>query len=407
MLDIPALRRQFPALQRLRDGRAPVFLDGPGGTQVPQRVIDAMVDYLGSCNANHGGVFATSRESDAILHAAHQAIADLINAPSADEIIFGANMTTLTFHLSRALARTWKAGDEVVVTRLDHDANISPWLLAVRDAGANLRFVDIHPEDCTLDLEDLGRKLDSRTRLIAVACASNAVGTINDIPAISRMARKTGALLFVDAVHYAPHGPMDVQAWDCDFMACSAYKFFGPHVGALWARRELLETLPAYKVRPASDKLPDRWMTGTQNHEGLAGVVAAIDYLASLGQGRDRRQTLRSALAAIQEYERQLCARLLAALRDRPRFRIWGITDPSRLAWRVPTVSISMEDRTADEIAEHLAQRQIYVWNGNMYALELTERVGLGGRGGFLRIGLVHYNTADEIDRLVAALDEL
>jgi cysteine desulfurase family protein (TIGR01976 family) len=410
MLDVHALRRQFPALQRLRDGRRPIFLDGPGGTQVPQRVIDAMVDYLTRCNANHGGLFATSQDSDRILHAAHEAAADLLNAPSADEVIFGPNMTTLTLGLSRALARTWKPGDEVLVTRLDHDANVWPWALAARDAGAVVRTCDIHPEDCTLDLDDLRRQLTDRTRLVALACASNAVGTVNDFTSVIRLAHQAGALVFLDAVHYAPHAPLDVQAWDCDFLACSAYKFFGPHVGVLWGRRHLLESLPAYKLRPVPDGLPDRWMTGTQNHEGLAGVAAAIEYLRELvpaADGAAPRDRLRAGMAAIQAYEAQLGQRLLDGLARQPRFTVWGITAPGRLAWRVPTVSITLADRPAGAIAEHLAARQIYTWNGNMYALGLTERLGLEERGGFLRLGVVHYNTAEEIGRLLAALDEI
>src|SRR5947209_1719737 len=280
MFDVHSLRQQFPALHRTIDGQTPLFLDGPGGTQVPQRVIDAVVHYLGTCNANHGGGFATSRESDRLLHAAHVAVADLLNAPSPDEIIFGANMTTLTLHLSRAVGKTLRPGDEVIVTRLDHDANVTPWVLAARDAGAVVRTCDIHPEDCTLDLDNLRRLLGPRTRLVALGCASNAVGTINDVRTVTRWAHEVGARVFLDAVHYAPHGPIDVQAWDCDFLACSVYKFFGPHVGVLWGRRRLLEELPAYKLRPVPDDLPGRWMTGTQNHEGLAGVAAAVDYLA-------------------------------------------------------------------------------------------------------------------------------
>src|SRR5208282_709350 len=283
MFDVTATRQQFPALQMRRDGMLPVFLDGPGGTQVPQRVIDAMVSYLTSCNANHGGVFATSQESDRIIQGAHEAAADLLNAPSASEIVFGQNMTTLTMHLSRAIGRTLCPGDEVIVTRLDHDANVSPWVLAACDAGATLRRVDIHPEDCTLNLDDLRRQLGPRTRMVAVSCASNAVGTINDVRRICRWVHEVGGLVFVDAVHFAPHGPIDVQELECDFLACSAYKFFGPHVGILWGRAELLESLPCYKVRPSPMELPGKWMTGTQNHEGLAGVDAAVGYLAVLG----------------------------------------------------------------------------------------------------------------------------
>ncbi|MHB1424247.1 MAG: cysteine desulfurase-like protein [Gemmataceae bacterium] len=465
MIDVNECRRRFAALNRQVNGKRAVFLDGPGGTQVPQCVLDAMIRYLTTCNANQGGVFTTSHESDAILHEAHQAAADLLNAPSAVEIVFGANMTTLTFHLSRAFGRTLHRGDEVLVTRLDHDANVSPWVLAARDAGAVARFVDIHTKDCSLDLDDLRRQLTPRVRLVAVTCASNIVGTVNDVRLIIRLAHEAGALVYLDAVHYAPHRLIDVQDWDCDFLACSAYKFFGPHIGILWGKQEHLRALPAYKVRPATEDLPGRWMTGTQNHEGMAGVTAAIDYLASIdppltptlspsggegkelsptlspsggegkelsptlsprgregkelsptlslggGEGRvrgaSRRDRLVRAFTAIQDYERTLSERLLDGLASRPRFRVWGITRRDRLGERVPTVSITAVDRTPSQIAEHLAKREIYTWNGNMYALELTERLGLEERGGVLRLGLVHYNTAEEIDRLLQALDEL
>ena len=398
---VEQLRSQFPSLQCRASGQAPVFLDGPGGTQVPQRVIDAIVHYLSSCNANHGGAFATSQESDRIVRSAHEAVAALLNAPSPDEIVFGQNMTSMTFHLARSLARTLRPGDEVLVTRLDHDANVRPWVLAARDAGATARFIDIHPEDCTLDLDDLRRQLSERTRLLAVTAASNVVGTLNDIPARVRLAHEVGAKVFVDAVHYAPHGPIDVQAWGCDFLACSAYKFFGPHVGVLWGKRRWLDELEPYKVRPAADTIPDRWMTGTQNHEGLAGVAAAVAYLAGIAGG------LRPSMLAVQAYERELAGRLLAGLAERTRFKVWGITEPSRLDQRVPTISITAADRSPTDIARHLAERDFYVWNGNMYALELSERLGLEDRGGLLRIGLVHYNTAEEVERLLRALDEL
>jgi cysteine desulfurase family protein (TIGR01976 family) len=413
MFDVHALRQQLPSLNRVRGAaaRLPVFLDGPGGTQVPQQVIDAMVNYLTNCNANQGGVFTTSRESDAILLQAHQAAADLLNAPSADEIIFGANMTSLTFHLSRAFGRTLRPGDEVLVTRLDHDANVSPWVLAARDAGAIARFVDIHPEDCTLDLDDLRRQLTPRVRLVALTCASNLVGTVNDVRLVTRLAHEVGALVFLDAVHYAPHRLIDVQDWGCDFLACSAYKFFGPHVGILWGKREHLRNLPAYKLRPATDDLPGRWMTGTQNHEGLAGVAAAIDYLASIGSATHdhgtRRQQLSHSLRLIEEYEQTLSERLLDGLASRPRFHVWGITRREHRGKRVPTIAITTVDRTPHQVAEHLASREIYVWHGNMYALELTERLKLEESGGLVRLGLVHYNTSDEIDQVLQALDEL
>jgi cysteine desulfurase family protein (TIGR01976 family) len=418
MFDVTTLRREFPALEASAGRQQPIFLDGPGGTQVPKRVIDAMVRYLTVCNANHGGAFPTSRESDRIIRDARESAADLVNAPSADEVVFGANMTTLTLHLSRAIGRTLRAGDEVIVTRLDHDANVTPWVLAARDAGATVRCVDVRPDDCTLDLDDLRQQLGPRTRLVAVACASNAVGTINDVRALSRWAHEAGAWLFLDAVHYAPHGPIDVQEWGCDFLACSAYKFFGPHVGILWGKRELLDQLPAYKLRPVPDDLPDRWQTGTQNHEGLAGLAAAVSYLSEVGvrhpsfQGdfpgfEGRRLLLHAGMAAIASYEKTLSARLLGGLAQRPRIKVWGITSEARLGQRVPTISVTMAGLSPEQIAERLGASGIYVWHGNMYALGLSERLGLESQGGFLRIGLVHYNTEAEIDRLLALLDEL
>jgi cysteine desulfurase family protein (TIGR01976 family) len=407
-----AQREQFPALHQEIAGRIPIFLDGPAGTQVPRRVIEAMVHYLSTCNANAGGVFATSVRSDALIAQSHQAVADLLNAPSPEEIIFGPNMTTLTFHLSRSFARILRPGDRLLVTRMDHDANIRPWMLAAREAGAEVGFVDIHPQDCTLDLEDLKRQLGPEVKLVAATCASNATGTLNDVQTICGLAHDVGARVFLDAVHHAPHGLMDVQQWGCDFLACSAYKFFGPHVGILWGKRALLEELPVDKVRPAPEELPHRWMTGTPNHEGLAGVTAAIDYLADLlsgppGQQPSRRERLRESMKAIREYETLLVGKLLAGLADRPGFRVWGISDPARLGERVPTVVITSEQHTPEAIARHLAQRQIFVWHGHVYAMELAERLGVLAKGGFVRLGLVHYNLPEEVDRVLAALDEL
>jgi cysteine desulfurase family protein (TIGR01976 family) len=410
MLDVGSLRQQFPALHVPRNGRTPIFLDGPAGTQVPQRVIDAISGYLIHANANHGGAFATSRESDRILDDAHRAMADFLNAPAAEEIVFGQNMTTLTLHLSRSLGKSWRPGDEILVTRLDHDANVSPWVLAARDAGATVRFIDVHTEDCTLDLDSFRAQLNERTKLVAVGLASNVAGTINDVPRITREAKRAGALVFVDAVHFAPHGPIDVAALGCDFLACSAYKFFGPHVGILWGRRELLEGLPAYKVRPASDDLPGKWMTGTQNHEGIAGVAACVEYLADIGRGvgaLGRRIAIRAAMTAIREYECGLARRLLAGLAARPRFTVWGIRDLNRLAERVPTVIVTDRHLSPRRIAEFLAEREIYAWHGNNYAQEISERLGLEASGGFVRLGLVHINTEAEIDATLAALDAL
>jgi cysteine desulfurase family protein (TIGR01976 family) len=408
--DVAACRRQFPALAREFQGQPAVYFDGPAGSQTPRRVMDAMVAYMSERNANHGGLFPTSRESDAMLDDARAASADLVGAKNPREIVFGANMTTLTFALSRALARTWKPGDEILVSRLDHDANFTPWVLAARDAGATVQYVDVRAEDCTLDLDDLKSKLSPRTRLVAVGCASNAVGTVNPVAQITALAHKVGALVFLDAVHYAPHRLMDVAGWGCDFLACSAYKFFGPHVGVLWGREELLASLPAYKVRPAADEVPDRWMTGTQNHEGIAGALAAIEYLAELGggaeQGLSRRQALIAAFTKINAHETQLSEQMLAGLARLPEIRVWGITDPQRLADRVPTFGVGHARLTATEIAERLGKQGIFVWHGNFYALPLTEALGLEPAG-LVRIGMLHYNTSDEIDRLLAALAKL
>lgn len=404
-------RSQFPALRREIDGRPIVYFDGPAGTQVPQCVIEAVSHYYAHNNANHDGLFPTARDSDAMLAEAHRAMADLLGAEDPDTVYFGPNMTTLTFALSRALARTWRAGDEVVVTRLDHDANVTPWVLAARDAGATVRYVDFHAEDCTLDIEDFRSKITDRTRLVAVGCASNSVGSVNPVADICRWARDAGALSFLDAVHFAPHALVDVAAFGCDFLACSAYKFFGPHVGAMWGRRELLEELSAYKVRPAPDSLPGKWMTGTQNHEGIAGVLAAVDYLADIGRQHaadrslDRRSALREAYTVIGGYERQLVAQLIAGLAELRDIRIWGITDPSQFSERLPTLSITHATKRPVDLAEYLGQCGICVWQGNYYALQLTETLGLEPDG-MVRIGLVHYNTTEEVDRILAALAE-
>jgi cysteine desulfurase family protein (TIGR01976 family) len=411
VLPVDWCRAQFPALARQVAGQPAIFFDGPAGSQVPECVIEAIGAYLRTRNANHGGLFATSRESDALLETAHQALADLFGAADPTGVVFGANMTTLTFSLSRALARTWQAGDEIIVTRLDHDANVTPWVLAARDAGATVHHLAIHPQDCTLDLDDLRRKLSPRTRLVAVGAASNAVGTINPVAEICRLAHAVGAEVYIDAVHAAPHLLPDVAAWDCDWLVASAYKFFGPHVGVLWGRTDRLAQLEAYKLRPAPDSLPDKWMTGTQNHECIAGALAAVEYLAALGRELDsraagRRQALSAAYTAIGEYERQLAARLLGGLSGLSRVQVFGIADPVRLAERVPTFGIRHPRLKPAALAERLADRGIFVWHGNFYALPLTEALGLEPEG-LVRIGLLHYNTITEIDRLLSALSEL
>ncbi len=409
VFDLTWIRAQFPALAQEVNGHPAVFFDGPGGTQVPQRVIDAVADYLIHHNANTHGAFATSRRTDETIDAARAAMADLLGC-AADEVVFGPNMTTLTFAISRAFGRDIRPGDEIVLTRLDHDANVAPWK-ALEAQGAVIRMVDIDTEECTLDMADMARAIGPRTKLVAVGYASNAVGTINDVATITRMAHAVGALVYIDAVHYAPHGPIDVQALDCDFLACSPYKFFAPHMGALYGKREHLARLRPYKVRPASDDIPDRWETGTKNHEGLAGVTAAIEYLAELGQrikpAATRRAALVQAMEAIKAYERGLSERLIAGLLAIPGLTFYGISDPARFDMRTPTVAVRLAGRTPRELAEALGRRGIFCWDGNYYAINLTERLGVEADGGMLRIGLVHYNTAEEIDRLLEALNEL
>jgi len=385
-----------------------VFFDGPAGSQVPQCVVDAVVKYLIETNANHEGLFATARESDALLHDAHGAVADFVGSKDPDCTIFGANMTSLTFALSRSLGSTWSVGDDVIVSNLDHDANVTPWVLAARDAGATVHRIGIDTNDCTLVLDDLRSKLSSRTKLVAVCCASNAVGTITPFREIIGMAHEVGAKVFLDAVHYAPHARMAVDEWGCDFAACSAYKFFGPHVGVLWGKRAWLEQLPAYKVRPASDELPGRWMTGTQNHEGIAGTLACIEYLARLGRtvapnATDRRAALDAAYAAIGAYERSLAVRFVEAVRNIPTVKVWGITDPERFTERAPTFSITHDRYSPSELAATLGEQGIFVWNGNYYALPLTEALGVEPEG-MVRIGFLHYNTVDEVERIVETL---
>lgn len=417
MTDFSVLRHHFPALSMKVNGKHLTFFDNPGGTQVPQAVIDAMTGYLAYRNANTHGAFPTSLRTDATIEAAREAMADLLNAASPREIIYGPNMTTLTFALSRALGRTWQPGDEIIVTNLDHDANIAPWV-ALEERGLVIRRCDIHLEDCTLDMEQMQRLINAKTRLVAVGYASNAVGTINDVARIAGWARAAGALTFIDAVQYAPHGPIDVQSLGCDFLACSAYKFFGPHQGVLYGRLDLLASLPAYKVRPASDQAPDKFETGTKSHEAMTGTTAAVDYLAAIGRTfgadyeagyaefRERRLYLKSGLAAIAAYERQLGAHLIAGLHRIPGLRIYGITDPSQFDRRVPTVSFTLHGHTSREIARHLGEVNICTWDGNYYALALAERLGLAEQG-MLRVGLAHYNTVDEIDQLLAELEQM
>ncbi len=414
-LDPTRIRVQFPSLDR-----PAIFFDNPGGTQIALQSAERIQRYLMECNANHDGAFKTSRDSDAMLDQAHQAMADMLNAASKDEIVFGANMTTLTLNLSRALARTFNPGDEIVVTRLDHDANISPWLLVAEDRGCKITWVDFDVEDCTLQPDDFTRALERKPKLVAFGYASNAVGTINPVHRFTRMAQDAGALVYVDAVQYAPHGPIDVQDIGCDFLVCSAYKFFGPHVGVLYGRYDLLDGLTAYKVRPAPARPPGKFETGTQNHEGIAGVLGATEYLAWVGdtfggEGEAWREAgfagqklaVHKGLAAIRSYEFELSRALIEAIESVPGTRIYGITDLKRLDQRVPTVSFRLEGKHPRAIAEALDKEGIYVWDGNYYALAVTDRLGIEASGGMVRVGAAHYNTLDEVARLGDALRKI
>jgi len=407
--DVVWVREQFPSLKLQVNGRAAAFLDGPAGTQVPKQVMDAVQNYFLSANANTYGAFETSRRNDEMIRSARAAMADFFNCDWS-EVAFGQNMTTITFALTRAIGRELKPGDEIVVTTLDHDANVAPWR-ALEEKGVVIRQVDIREEDCTLDLEDLRRKITAKTKVVAVGYASNMVGTINPVTEITKLAHAAGALMFIDAVHYAPHGFIDVKALDCDFLVCSPYKFFGPHMGTLYGKREHLQRFTPYKVRPATDTSPECWETGTQVQELIAGIAAAVDYIADLGRHCDptaktRREALQAAYRATVPYERTLLSKLLEGLQAIPGVRVYGITDPKRFGERCATLSLRMSDHHPTEIAKFLGDRGIFTWDGNFYAMNLSERLGVESKGGVLRIGLVHYNTADEVDRLLAALHE-
>jgi len=409
-LDLTRVRSQFPSLSQTVAGQPAVFLDGPGGTQVPQRVIDAISDYLKNSNANTCGAYATSRRTDAVIAGARAAMADFF-ACDPDEVVFGPNMTTLTFALSRSLGRELGPGDEILLTHLDHDANVSPWR-ALEERGVTIRFVDVNQEDCTLNMADLAQKLNSRTRVVAVGYASNAVGTINDVREIVRLAHQKGALAYIDAVHYAPHGPIDVRALDCDFLVCSSYKFFGPHMGILYGKREHLQRLQPYKLRANTNAVPNRWEWGTLNHECIAGIAACVEYLADLGRQVDpsvstRRAALLAAYSAIQQHERGLVEMLIGGLLALPGLKFYGISDVAKLDRRCPTVAVRITGHTPLDLATRLGERGIFTWDGNYYALNLTERLDVEKDGGFLRIGLAHYNTAAEVQRLLQGLREI
>lgn len=395
------VRPHFPALTREVNGAPAAYFDGPAGSQVPQAVIDAVTDYLAFRNANTEGVFLTSVETDEVIETARRRMADFVGAASPREIVFGQNMTTLTFALSRALRQEWNAGDELVVTDLDHQANIAPWVRAAEEVGMTVRVVPFDTESCTLDMEALAAAIGPRTRLVAIGYASNALGTINDVRRVAELARAAGALSFVDAVHFAPHGVTDVQRIGCDFLACSAYKFFGPHVGILWGRDELLEGLRPFKVPPAPERGPERWETGTLSHEGIAGTAAAVEWIASLappGAGDGWRARMVAGMKAIEESEAPLFQELLAGIRSVPGARVFAAPAGHP---RTPTLAFTLQNASPLEIAQALAAEGIFVWNGDFYASTVIDRLGLRDTGGVVRVGLAPYNTADEVDRLV------
>jgi cysteine desulfurase family protein (TIGR01976 family) len=413
-LDPDLIRQQFPSLNR-----PAIFFDNPGGTQIAKPSLDRINKYLIESNANHEGVFATSIASDAVLDEAHRAMADFYNVPSPEEIVFGNNMTTLTLHISRSISREWNEGDEIVVTRLDHDANVTPWVLAAQDRGVKVNWVNFDVEEGTLNLDDLQKALERKPRLLAVGYASNSLGTINPVQKMVKMAHDAGTLVYVDAVQYAPHGAIDVQRLDCDFLVSSAYKFFGTHAGILYGKRDLLENLFAYKVRPATNKLPGKFETGTQNHEGIAGVLGAIEYFEWVGRefGGEHAEglseysgrvlELKKAMAAIHSYEFELNRALLSTLQAVPGITVFGLTDMRRLDERVATFSFRLNNRHPHDVAQKLADHGIYVWDGNYYALNVTERLDLEDKGGMVRVGAAHYNTLDEIARLGEALQKI
>jgi cysteine desulfurase family protein (TIGR01976 family) len=409
-LDLAWVRSQFPALAQSINGNPAVFMDGPGGTQVPQRVIDAIADYLAHNNANTGGAFQTSRNTDRMIAEARSAMSDFLNC-DADEIVFGANMTTLTFGMSRAIGRELGPGDEIVLTLLDHDANFSPWK-ALEEKGVVIRTVAFNEKDCTLDMHDLKAKIGGRTRLVAVGYASNAVGTINDVAEVVRLAKQAGALSYIDAVHYAPHGSIDVRQLDCDFLACSTYKFFGPHMGVLYGKREHLKRLRPYKVRPNTNDIPNCWEWGTLNHECIAGIKACIDYWEELGRRAKpavttRRAAILAAHEAIHAHEQQMTAKMLAGLQAIPGLKLYGIINPQQFDNRCATFVVRIEGHTPLELATKLGERGFFTWDGNYYAMNLTEQLKVEQVGGFLRIGLVHYNTMEEVEGLIGSLREI
>ena len=412
MYPLEKIRGSFPSLSRKFNEREAVYFDGPGGSQVPQSVADAVSNYLLNHNANTGMSFVTSIETDEIIAETLSACAEFLGCSDPNEIAFGQNMTSLNIQLASALSKTWGPGDEIVVTRLDHDANVRPWSLAAEWAGASLKKIEVNPDDCTLDMGSVAESISEHTVLVAIGAASNLSGTINNLRELIGIAHSFGAEVVVDAVHFAPHSLIDVEDIGCDFLLCSPYKFFGPHQGILWGRRGRMEELPVAKLRVSTEEVPFRWMTGTQSHEGMAGTRAAIDHIAWIGrevsgnEGLGRREALKIAYSAIEEHERGLCLRMIHGLAEIDGLKIWGITNPERIAERSPTVSFTHPKMVASEIGALLAERGIFVWAGNFYALELTEALGLEPEG-VLRVGLLHYNSMDEVNFFLESVREI
>jgi cysteine desulfurase family protein (TIGR01976 family) len=415
--DIDSIRAQFPALAITDKGAARIYFDNPAGTQVSTRVAEAMTACLYETNANLGGYFATSEQATRLTDEAHVAMADLLNAPSPDEIVFGQNMTTITLHISRSIGRRMQRGDEIILSRMDHDGNIAPWMLLARDLGLTLRWLPFDTRSFEFDLSKLDDLITDKTRLICIGGASNMTGTLNDVRTVCRKARDAGALSYIDAVQSVPHVATDVQDLGCDFLVCSAYKFFGPHQGILWGRRKILESLDPYKVRPAPAEIPGCFETGTQSHEGMAGTAAAVDYFAWIGETlagdyharnqrySGRRRLVHAALDYLYDYEQGLARHLIDGLQQIPGVRVQGITDPSAMTRRVPTVSFIVDKVAPNEIAQALARKNIFVWSGHNYAVEAAKSLGIYEQGGAVRVGPVHYNTVAEIDRLLVALE--
>lgn len=404
---IAEVRARFPALAITDRGVPRIYFDNPAGTQVPREVVERMTAALTATNANLGGHFTTSKLAGALVDEAHRAVADFYNAASAKEIVFGQNMTTLTLYLSRCLAKSFRAGDEIVLSRMDHDANVAPWLLVAADLGLTVRWMDFDPGTAEFSDDALDRVLSDKTRLVALGHASNCTGTINDVKHFCERARAAGALTYVDAVQFAPHGVIDVQALGCDFLVSSAYKWFGPHLGILYGRQSVLEETFSYRVRPAGNGLPGKFETGTGPRETFAGMLGALDYLASLGQGASRRARLTTGMERLNGYEMGLTGRLIAGLQAVKGLTIHGITSENALHRRVPTVSFTLAGHDPDDLARAFARDNIFVWSGHNYAVEPVTRLGLMDKGGVLRVGLAHYNTEAEVDALIASLGRL